>query len=208
VAYYLDLLPGGAEVVVTEGPEALVASVNDATITRAELDAKAQEVARQYGLSPEQVSDAAFELQVLDEMINLELLLGEARAQNMTASDEEIDAELVTIVASAGGEEGMNAQLESAGISRDQLRENMRNEIMIRKLLEANTEYATVTATDEEVAAFYEEALAMAGEGAQVPPLAEVSEMARAQLVQQKSGTIIQTYLEELRGKAAIERML
>lgn len=206
-AYYFGVLPGGilGKSAPAEGPESLVATVNGVGITQSELDTKIEEVVAQYGMTPEQASDASFELQVLDEVINLRLLTSEAEKQGITVSDEDVATELVALVEKLGGQETFTTQLAAVGLTEDELRTNMRNELLIRKLLDANTDMENITVSDEEVAAMYDEAVGMAPEGQEMPPLAEVSEMARAQLIQQKSSEIVTAYVEQLRSGASIE---
>jgi parvulin-like peptidyl-prolyl isomerase len=197
-------LPGSedADAGVQVAPETVVATVNGTEITRAELDKKMTELAAAF---PAGVADPAFEAQVLDEVINLRLLLGEAESQGITVTEDEIDAEIASLVEAMGGEEVLAQELERNGITKEDLRVNMRQELVIRALLDANTDMAGVTVSEEEVIAVYEEAVASAPEGQELPPLTEVSELARAQIIQSKSADIVSTYLVELRAKADIE---
>jgi FKBP-type peptidyl-prolyl cis-trans isomerase (trigger factor) len=208
-AYALGIFPSksetGGETAVVAPVGDIVATVNNVTITRDELNKKVEEIKMSYGGTADPSQDAAFELQVLDEVINLRLLVNEAESQSITVSEDEINAELAALTESMGGEEGLQAQLDAVSLSREQLLENMRNEMMLKKLLEANTTIKDIVVSDEEVKAMYDDAIANAPEGQDIPPFEEVAEIARTQLTQQKSGEIIQAYIAELREKATID---
>ncbi|MBP9760127.1 MAG: SurA N-terminal domain-containing protein [Candidatus Pacebacteria bacterium] len=208
-AYTLGMFPSKdtqKNIVGSKDPASLVASVNGVDITRAELDKKLAEVQASYPEGAGSGSgDAAIETQVLDEIINLRLLTGEAEKQGIAVTDEEVNAELTALVTKLGGEEAFKTQLTAAGLTQDELTINMRNEILIRKLLDVNTDLEKVTASDEEIAALYKDAVAQAPEGQDIPPLADVTEMARAQVVQEKSAKIVTAYIDTLRASAKID---
>jgi len=190
---------------VQTDPSTVVATVNNVEITRGELDEKIAEVSASMPDGAAATDDAAFEFQVLDEIINIELLTQKAMESNLTVSDEEIDAELANLKQTLGGEESFTQQLTLAGLTEEELLENMRTELLIRKLLDQETELEDVTVTEAEVEAFYNEAQASAPEGQEIPPLAEAQEFIRAQLIQEKSAEIVNTYLDRLRDSVNID---
>lgn len=213
VAYQQDMLGGsGGEPVspgvTTTDPNAVVATVNGVAITRGELDAKIAQIRKTIpdGMDdPTQTAD--FEMDVLDEIINLKLLVSRAEAQGLTVTDEQVQAEITSLIDVFGGEENFNAQLTATGLTRAELEENMKNELRIRALVDAETNLNEVEVTDAEVKAAYD--LAVAGsDSTTTPSLADISEMLKAQLIQQKSAAIVDAYLNDLRTGATIVRSL
>ena len=102
-----------------------------------------------------------------------------------------------------GGEENFAAQLTITGITREQLADNMKNELLIRQLVEQETNLTTVEVTDDELRGAYD--LAIAGSDATTTPSFEdVSEVLRAQLLQQKSSAIVEAYISDLKASATI----
>ncbi len=190
-------------------PKAIVASVNGIEISRAELNKK---VAQVKSTVPEGAADpsqdAAFELQLLDEVVNLKLLVSTAQAKGFTVTDEDIQKEITSLTEAFGGEAEFQKQLEDNNLTIEDLRENMRNELLIRQLVDSETAIKGVAVTPEEIKKTYEEAMTGAPEGQDVPPLEEVTEMIRAQLLQQKSATIVQEYINKLREGAKIDILL
>jgi len=180
--------------------ESAVAMVYDVTITRGELDEKMEQVKLSMaaeGFDPSQ--DATFELQLLEDLVDLELLKRAADAKNYTVSDDEVDAEVATIIEQFPSEEEFYAQLESVGIDENELRENIETEIHIRRLLDDETDIDTVEVTDQEIEDVY---TASVGDAEGMPALEEVSEIIRAQLINEKSAGIVSAYVQQLREDA------
>lgn len=182
----------------------VVASVLGTTITRADLDEKIEQVRLSLpegAVDP--TEDASFELQLLEDLIDLELLTGAALDKDYTVTDDEIDAEIASIIEQFPSEDEFYAQLEIVGVTKEELRDNIETEMHIRQLLEEETDISTVEVTDEEIATLYEMSVGDATEG--VPALEEVSDVIEAQLVNQKSAQIIEAYVLGLRETAEIE---
>jgi hypothetical protein len=193
----------GSDVSSDVNPATVIATVNDVQITRGELDKKINSVKK--ALPPgasDPTEDAAFELQLLDDLIDLKLLVSEAEAKNYTASQDEVNAERATLVEQFGGEEELNKQLEKFGISQEELLENMRNELLIRQLLNDELSIDKIEITDDEIKEAYDGAIAGMEDA---PPLEQVSDMLREQLKNQKSADIVSAYIAELRDKANID---
>jgi foldase protein PrsA len=151
--------------------------------------------------------NADFELNVLDEIINLKLLVASAEAKGFTVTDEDVQKEIVALVEVFGGEENFNQQLALTGLTREELEQNMKNELRIRQLVDTETNLNEVEVTDEEVKSAYD--LAVAGNNSpETPKLEDISEMLKAQLVQQKSAAIVEAYLSDLRAQAQITTSL
>ncbi len=131
----------------------VVATVNGFVITRDALDTKIAEVAATNDDTGTQ--DAVFENQVLNEMINLHLLTSRARAQGFIVTEQEVDSEISQLITTLGGQTAFEEQLRIAGISSVTLRTNMQTELLIRKLLDAETAIENVT--DEEAATVVQE---------------------------------------------------
>jgi|GEM_PF-2265062 len=187
---------------------AAVARIDGVEITRGELNTKMTQVKSTFPAGMADIGDeAAFEQVVLNEIINVHILTEEAKARDYTASDADVDAEIAQLAEMFGGEEAFNTQLETAGLSVEELRENMRNEIMIRQLVDANTDIKEVSVTDEELQQAYDEAIATISPE-EAPSFDEISEMLRTQLLQQKSVEVINAYIDMLREGKNIEILI
>jgi foldase protein PrsA len=98
----------------------VVATVNDEKITQLDLY---ERMIRQGGGS------------LLDQMIDEKLVEQAAKRENITVSPSEIDAEIAKLKERFGGDEGLNSAMQQAGITMDQLKENIAFQKKLFKLL-------------------------------------------------------------------------
>jgi hypothetical protein len=181
-----------------------VAMVNGTVVRQGELVKVLEQIA------PGQIDtlDESTRAQVLDDLIDVKLLLHEARAKGYTVTDESVQEEFDALVSQVGGEEAFETQIAIANISEREIREDIADELLLKQLVEAETEIDTVVVTDEEVQQSYDEAVTLAqssGSAGDIPPLDEVREAIQNQLIQQKQQEIIIGYVDELRANADIK---
>ena len=115
----------------------IVASVEGETITKDDL----------YNLLVEQNGAEALNSLIVNKVIE-----NEAKKEDIKISDKELDAELTNYIETLGGEELFNASLEQSGMKMDSIKENIKQYLTIKKLVEPRIEV-----TDEEVETFFEE---------------------------------------------------
>ncbi len=132
---------------------------------------------------------------VLDNLVTQKLILQEAKKQNITVLDKDIDAEV------ARAEKGLQAQgqtLDSALAMQGMTRNSFREQIKLEKLIEAMLgKYITVT--DAEVQKYID---ANKDTMPQSTDSAALAQSVKQQLRQQKLGQKIQTWLADLQKKA------
>jgi peptidyl-prolyl cis-trans isomerase SurA len=94
-------------------------------------------------------------LSVLDELINNEVLLQRARQTGVEATDGEVEDKF-TEAKSPYTEDAFQRQLKDAGMTVDDLRRNIRQQISVQKLI--NREIVSkISPTDQDVSNFYNE---------------------------------------------------
>jgi peptidyl-prolyl cis-trans isomerase SurA len=103
--------------------------------------------------TPSQEEALSLKLGILDELINSEILLERANKLNLTASDAEVD-EKFTESKSPYTEEEFQKKLQDTGLSVDDLRNDIRRQLSIQKLLNREV-VAKISITDQDVADFY-----------------------------------------------------
>lgn len=160
----------------------IAATVNGQPISRISV---VQELERQGGK------------QALNALVTKTLILQEARRQNLTVGQEEVDAEIKTI------EDNIKRQgqtLEQAlmlqGMTREQLDEQIRLQKMIEKIVGKD-----IKVTDQEVAQYIEQ------NREALPPEEDPKvqqDMVREQLQQQKLNERVNTWIEDLRKNAKV----
>lgn len=116
------------------GPE-LAATVNGVPIT---MESFERELARfeagQAALGFEAADPNAVRLQVLNVMIDNELLRQQAAAEGITVSDETLDARMEAMIAEFG-EEYFNAWLQQNFYTMDEMREQVRLEMLVEQVI-------------------------------------------------------------------------
>lgn len=125
------------------GSNETVATVNGTKITKDQLYDK---LANYYGSN------------VLDSMISEELVAQELKAKSITVTDADLAAEISALKLQFGSDENFQAALAGAGMTEDDLKENVRLSAMIRLSLQSTT-----NVTDEDIEAFFNENLQLMG---------------------------------------------
>jgi peptidyl-prolyl cis-trans isomerase SurA len=130
------------------------ALVNGKPIRRAEVE---RAFRREMAGLPTPLDEAealSHKLRLLGELIQRDILLQKAAQRGALASDSEVEAALRELHASYTDPE-FRHQLETQGLTLAELREELRRELSVRKLLERELA-ARVEVSDAEIAAYYE----------------------------------------------------
>jgi peptidyl-prolyl cis-trans isomerase SurA len=132
----------------------VVARVNGKDITATQLDKQVQiqlQGNEQPG-SPEELQD--LKLQVLNRLINDQILLEQASAANLSASDAEVDVKYNEFK-SQYTEEKLQQLLKEQKMTADDIRNEMRKQITIDKLVNKDIT-SKISVSDAEIKAFYD----------------------------------------------------
>ena len=126
-------------------------------VKRSQLDSamtgiKSAAAARGQMPSPEQVQ--LIEQQVLQRLIQVQLLLGKATDADKAKGKEAVEKQFALILKRAGSVEALSRQLKSVGMTEEELRAKMAEEVTAQTVLERELK---VTVTDDAVKKFYEE---------------------------------------------------
>jgi peptidyl-prolyl cis-trans isomerase SurA len=138
-----EMAPGPDVWAVVDGKEIQRQDVEKIFRSRVTADAPAP--------SPEEA--LSLKLGILDELINSEILLERANKLNLTASDAEVD-EKFTESKSPYTEEEFQKKLQESGMSVDDLRNEIRRDLSIQKLLNREV-VAKISVSDQDVADYY-----------------------------------------------------
>lgn len=144
-----------------ESDDAL-AKVGGTAITQKQLDEKVADFERQYpGYVPSKETDPegykSFQQDVLDYMVTYEIARQKAESLGVTVTDEDVQAEIDTILSdSFGGDQGaFDAALAEQNMTVEQLKKGYKESMLLQKTYEAVTKDVT-TVPDDEIAAYYE----------------------------------------------------
>lgn len=189
---------------------AVVATVNDTSITRSELTNSVNSLVETLRLQGVDTEDPTVQSQIQEEaltrLINTKLLLAAASNQGISIDDATIDAELANLEASFGGAEGLAARLDELNISQADLRRDVSEQLLVAEYLENTSAVAEIEVTEEEVATFYENAKAQFGD--ELPPLEEVRADIEQNITNQKQQSVLIEIVSGLRAEADVEVLI
>lgn len=117
----------------------LVGTVNNAPITRIELNAK---MAEKYGKA------------TLDELVNERLLNDELKKNKISISDQEVSDELAKLVKQYGGDEAFKTAIAQFGLTEDKAKDSIKQSLGFKKLVELNYK---IEITEEAMKKYFEE---------------------------------------------------
>ncbi|MCA9356833.1 SurA N-terminal domain-containing protein [Candidatus Nomurabacteria bacterium] len=193
-------------VIANQEAKAKVATVNGKSITGADLSTSVNQFSQSATAQGADIStpeaQADIRKQALDVLVNTELLKQEAEKREINITDEDVDTRLEEIKTEIGGEEVLAERMKALSITDEKLHVDIRDELLIKQLLDQIFAESEVVVTDEEISQVYENA---GGEGVELPPFEEVKSQISDQLKASKEQEVINAFLEELKGEAEIE---
>jgi peptidyl-prolyl cis-trans isomerase C len=133
---------------------AVVAKVNGTPIAKGELIKMAEQIHSQ--LAPNQPETADFYRKVLDQLVSNELLMEEAKAAGITATDEEVNKQVSELKGRFPSPEKYQEELKKEGLTEADLAKQAREAFVLQKLVETKV-VNDVKVTDQEVKAFYDQ---------------------------------------------------
>lgn len=182
----------------SNGNNQVIATAGEETITRAELNRQITQL-EASGLfqipAPNTAERNQFETMLAEQMIFERLLKREASRQGFSASEIEIESQYQMLLSQLGGDESiLDRELETAGITRAELRDNIANQIVMSKYYNYLAEQNNITVTEEEIIEFFNEQVGDQ-EGVSLEMFAD---QIREQLLQQKLQEPLNEILENL----------
>lgn len=138
----------------------MAATVNGKEITPSEVERATDILLMQYKdrIPPEEMEKAKpmFQKQALENLINQNLLVQEADRQGIKADPETVDARFKQVSGRFPNEEAFQKAVESAGVSTQEIHEDIRQNLQVETLLEGKLSNMK-EATKDEVNTFYKE---------------------------------------------------
>src|SRR5208337_1415301 len=128
----LSARDGSAKVV-----DQIVAQVNDEVITMSELQRASRSIETQEGISPKVKEGKDFQRQLLESLIDRKLAKAEAKRRGIKIEDKEVDAALENFKKRnhLPDEESLNQALAKAGVTLQELKQNIADQMTQERLL-------------------------------------------------------------------------
>ncbi|GEN23446.1 SurA N-terminal domain-containing protein [Halomonas cupida] len=175
----------------------IIAVVNDDAIMESQLDDRVgQAQSRLQSQSVDLPPQSQLREQILERMIVEQIELQRAERLNLTVDDTELNQQ----VRAVAGQSNMNVEqfadaLEGQGLSLDSVREQIRREMLILKVQQAEVS-SRVNISEAEVERFLQQQ-----SGA-------TRDQARQAIFQQKAGDELEKWMQEIRGEAFVDNRL
>ncbi len=134
------------------GPD-VWATVNGREIKREEVEKYYRSRVNPEGQEPSQEEALSLKLNILDELINQEILLGRAKKMALEATDGEVEDKF-TEAKSPYTEEEFQRKLKETGGTVDDLKRDIRRQLSIQKLINKEV-VSKISITDQDVGDFY-----------------------------------------------------
>jgi len=135
-----------------------VATVNDIPVKQDEVDLYMSFILSQDPDAASSITDegrSELEINIIDSLLVVKLLEQYAEANNIMISQEEIDMQMDTIIASYESESAFEADLKERNVDRGFLEKELKSQILRNKIfIEATAE---VIVTEEQVREYYDE---------------------------------------------------
>lgn len=123
-----------------------VARVNGEDITRTEFERLYEQILNQTGVTPDATQTVEYRKAVLEMMIDSALVRQEAARLGADLSEEAVNKQIESYVASSGGQEQFDASLAAAGMTLDDLKRGVRDQLAQQFLSQyASTETSVTT---------------------------------------------------------------
>lgn len=130
------------------------AEADGKSITRAEVERQYRNRMSTTADTGDPEQEWSFKLNILDEMINNQILLSHAAHARVTVSEAEVD-DRVAHLRSPYSEEEFQKKLAGEGMSLEELRTEVRNSLVITKLINKEIE-SRITVSNQEISGYYE----------------------------------------------------
>lgn len=194
----------------TEQSGGPVARVNGETITREAYNEafdglRANLEAQGVDLSNEELQ-TQMRQQVINSLVENELLRQAAVAGNFSATEADVQGEYDALATQLGGADVLMSQMASVGLTDEALRDDIQDQLTIRSYLLANIDESSLTVSEEEITAYYNEVAALGSED--VPPLKDVRDQIAQQLRLEKEQLAVTALIATLRADAEVEILL
>lgn len=190
----------------------MVAVVNKRVILESELDQTARVELLMQGKPLEQLTEAD-RMATLNRLIDRSLLEQQiARTEMLDPTPEELAARLAEVrrqLPGAGTDEGWHKILKSYGLEQQDVEDNLKAQIRILRFVDLRFR-GLVRVEHSAIEAYYRDKLIpeLRAQGAEAPPLSQVSAKIENILTEQSIDDMLARWLDTLRGQAHIEKMI
>lgn len=130
--------------------------VNDKVITKADVDMQTRLMSFQMGQRGQNVPPEMMRRQAADSLVKMELVLQSAEKAKIATTDQEVDAEIDSMVKRAGSREKLDNFLKQMNISETYFRKQIHDSLLVDKYIQQTA--ATLPAvSDDDLQKYYQD---------------------------------------------------
>lgn len=183
-----------------------VATVNGEKVTRGDLDTAEGQLSEQEGVEATTTeAQAQLQSQAMDSLVGRVLLRQAAHAAGVVASSTEVDAQLASAKSQFASDAEYQQALAQEGLTEAELTQRISDDVLINDYLEQTLSLSKVTATNAEIQAAYN--AAVAGQTG-MPALADVRDQVEQSVIQQKQGELVNAEIAKLRAAGQVQILI
>jgi parvulin-like peptidyl-prolyl isomerase len=137
--------------------EGVAARVDGVAIKLSDIDTQLATMKKQSPTTFQGTEGAAreqdYRARILDSLVQIQLIKAAAAKAGISVSDTQVNAQMKTLETQYGGKTGLDNAMKQAGVSSDQLKENLRSRMLVDAL--SKKVAPTPAVTDAQIADFY-----------------------------------------------------
>jgi len=195
---------------ISGGSTGPVATVGNSEIERTEFNQQINTLrsatttqAQQF----QQLSETRQQSLVLSNLVDQELLIQAATNAGVSVSDSDLDNQIETQIEQIGGEEEFESRLEENDLSREEVRSNLRNQLLVSQYVQQESG----TTTDQQIQQLYDQYTAQLQQAGgtstnqQIPSLEQLRPQLEASIQQQNRLQLLQQARENIEVEVMLE---
>ncbi len=187
----------------------VLAKIGESEITMEDIQSDFDQMKTQYeaqgmNLSENQEMQDMILYETLQNHVQQKLLMDHAKEKGLEVEEEDIEEEYNMITEQFSTEEELDSALQQAGVSKDDLKQNIEDSLLIQLL--AEEEGGEVEVSEEEINERYEQLEAQGGED--LPPLDEIREDLEQEVMSQKVNETLQSVVTKLQEENEVEMLI
>lgn len=193
----------------TSSPDAILLTINEKRIPRKLYTLSVNNIVQIALAQNLDIKDKAVQQQVqniaLTNVVNTQLLAEKAKSEGMITDMSKVEESFTAVAKSAGTPEKFAEGLKQLGMSRDELRTAIGDELLATAYINKTLGSQKIVVSEEELKKAYEQEKSKLTVNGKTPEYKSVKAKLEEMLTNQKRDQLVQEYLNELRKSAKIK---
>ncbi|HVS80000.1 MAG TPA: SurA N-terminal domain-containing protein [Candidatus Paceibacterota bacterium] len=188
-----------------------VATVNGEPIYQHDVDLRLNQLKPTYAAQGVNLDDQAtlttVEKQIVDEIVNEDLILQDAKTKNISVTDAEVKDAMDQLVASAGSQDALDTQIKQFGMSSADLQDTLQRNLILQKYVDQLSAAQNITVSEKEISDAYDQ-MTQGQAASTTPALKDVHDQVEEQVKNQKIAAQVLAVVNQLKQTAKINILI